>query len=174
MSMAYVERYSIRDYECWEGKWELIYGEPYAMTPSPGVSHQRLERNILLQLSDGLKQCTECEALSEIDWYVSDDTVVRPDIIVACGILSERVTKTPALIVEVISPSTAGRDELLKFELYQREGVEWYILVYPGVEKAKVYRLVEGQYLKEADYNKETVEFDIGICSVSIGFDGIW
>jgi Uma2 family endonuclease len=174
MSTAYSEHYSIRDYEAWKGDWELVYGKPYAMTPSPGVSHQRLERNILLQLDAGLSQCEECEALSEIDWCVSDDTVVRPDIIIAFGVLGERLSITPALIVEIISPLTARRDELLKFDLYQREGVEWYILVYPDENKAKVYRLVEGQYMKEADFSTEAFEFDIGLCSVLLEFSRIW
>lgn len=120
MSTAYSEHYTIRDYEAWEGDWELVYGEPYAMTPSPGISHQRLERKLLLQLDAGLSQCVKCEALSEIDWCVSDDTVVRPDIVIACDISGERLSKKPVLIIEIISPSIARRDELLKFELFQR------------------------------------------------------
>jgi len=174
MSTAYSEHYSIRDYEAWKGDWELIYGEPYAMTPSPGVSHQRLERKLLLQLDAGLSQCGKCEALSEIDWCVSDDTVVRPDIVIACDISGERLSKTPALIIEIISPSTARRDELLKFDLYQREGVKWYVLVYSRENKAKVYRFSEGQYMKEADFSSETFTFDIGHCSVPLEFARIW
>ncbi len=174
MSTAYSEHYSIRDYKAWKGDWELVYGVPYAMTPSPGISHQRLERKLLLQFDAGLRQCEARETLSEIDWYVSDDTVVRPDIIIACGNLGERLSKTPALIVEIISPSTARRDELLKFELYQREGVEWYILVYPAENKAKVYRLLEGRYVKEANFSTEAFEFNIGLCSVPLEFSRIW
>ncbi|MCX8048318.1 MAG: Uma2 family endonuclease [Methylohalobius sp.] len=33
--------------------------------------------------------------------------------------------------LEVVSPSTCGKDERLKFELYQREGVKYCILIYP-------------------------------------------
>ena len=57
MSTAYSEHYSIRDYEAWKDDWELVYGEPYAMTPSPGITHQKLERKLLLQLDTGLSQC---------------------------------------------------------------------------------------------------------------------
>ena len=97
-----------------------------------------------------------------------------PDVIIACGISGERLLKTPALIVEIISPPTARRDELLKFELYQREGVAWYILVYPDDKKAKVYRLSEGQYKKKGDFSTEIFEFDIGPCSVPLEFSRIW
>jgi len=144
------------------------------MTPSPGITHQRLERKLLLQLDAGSSQCGKCEALSEIDWCVSDDTVVRPDIVIACDISGERLSKTPALIIEIISPSTARRDELLKFDLYQREGVKWCVLVYSRENKAKVYRFSEGQYMKEADFSSETFTFDIGHCSVPLEFARIW
>lgn len=32
-SLAYMEKYSVEDYQQWEGNWELIYGDAYAMTP---------------------------------------------------------------------------------------------------------------------------------------------
>ena len=30
--------YTYEDYLCWEGRWELINGIPYAMTPAPTVT----------------------------------------------------------------------------------------------------------------------------------------
>lgn len=179
MSLAYEEHYSVKDYEKWQGDWELIHGEPYAMTPSPSISHQRLEKNILLQLDSTLKhnkikECTQCEVLSEVDWYAANDTIVRPDVLIACNIQGERLVTTPEVIVEIISPSTARRDELLKFELYQNEGVKIYILVYPDEKKAKVYGLVDGSYLKVGDFSQSVFEFDIGSCMLSLNFAAIW
>jgi hypothetical protein len=52
--------------------------------------------------------------------------------------------------------------------------VEWYILVYPDENKAKMYRLLEDQYTKEADFSTEAFEFDIGLCSVPLEFSRIW
>lgn len=174
MSLAYTEHYSLKDYEMWKGDWELIHGEPYSMSPSPSISHQRLEKKILLQLDRELKECSQCEALSEVDWTVSNETVVRPDVLIACNIQGEKLTKTPEMIVEIISPSTARRDELLKFELYENEGVGIYVLVYPDEKKAKAYRLVNGHYLKIGDFSQNTLEFRIGSCSVSLNFSVIW
>lgn len=174
MALAYTEHYTARDYEQWQGDWELIYGAPYAMAPSPGVSHQRIERALLLQLDQGLKACSECEVLSEIDWYCSDDTVVRPDVLIACEILGEKLSKTPELIVEVVSPSSAKRDELVKFELYQQEGVKFYILAYPDEQKAKVYRLLEGRFIKVADFSQEVFEFVVKSCKLSLDFSQLW
>lgn len=34
--------YTIEDWKTWEGRWELINGVPYAMTPGPSPDHQRI------------------------------------------------------------------------------------------------------------------------------------
>ena len=38
--------YTYDDYVQWEGRWELINGIPYAMTPAPSVKHQLISQNI--------------------------------------------------------------------------------------------------------------------------------
>lgn len=38
----YIPRYTIDDYQHWEGDWELIDGVPIAMTPSPFGHHERI------------------------------------------------------------------------------------------------------------------------------------
>ncbi|BCN92707.1 hypothetical protein THMIRHAM_04920 [Thiomicrorhabdus immobilis] len=174
MALAYSEHYTVRDYALWEGDWELIHGAPYAMAPSPSISHQRIEKGFLFQFDLSLKKCTNCEVLAEIDWQSSDDTVVRPDVLIACNIEGEKLTKTPELIVEIVSPTSAKRDELTKFELYQQEGVKFYILAYPDEKMAKVYRLHEGRFIKEADYSNERFDFKIRECDLSIDFSQIW
>ncbi|MEO1923214.1 MAG: Uma2 family endonuclease, partial [Nautiliaceae bacterium] len=36
MATAIIEElYTVKDYEQWEGDWELIEGRPYAMAPAP-------------------------------------------------------------------------------------------------------------------------------------------
>jgi len=42
MKVAYKEHYTAENYQEWEGDWELIYGEPYAMSPSPLYDHQHI------------------------------------------------------------------------------------------------------------------------------------
>ncbi|MEA3405044.1 MAG: Uma2 family endonuclease [Pseudomonadota bacterium] len=174
MASAYGEHYSVRDYQLWEGDWELIYGAPYAMAPSSSISHQRLEQAISVQLYETLQKCERCEVLSEIDWQSSDDTVVRPDVLVACNIQGEKLTKTPELIVEVVSPTSAKRDETVKFELYEKEGVKHYFIVYPEELKVKVYELKEGKFIKVADFSDEQYEFSIKDCPINLDFNKIW
>jgi hypothetical protein len=38
----YIPRYSYKDYLEWEGKWELIGGIAYAMSPAPIIKHQEI------------------------------------------------------------------------------------------------------------------------------------
>jgi Uma2 family endonuclease len=174
MALAYNEHCTVRDYQLWEGDWELIRGAPYAMAPSQSISHQRLEQALSFQLFSQLQLCQDCEIIGEVDWLCSADTVVSPDLLIACNIQGEKLTKTPELIVEVVSPNSAKRDELTKFELYQQEGDKLYILAYPDEQVAKVFRLHEGRYIKEEDFVDEVFEFSVKGCELNIDLSLVW
>jgi Uma2 family endonuclease len=174
VALAYLEHYSADEYRRWKGDWELIAGAPYAMTPPPTVSHQMVSVKIIRQLDEQLENCEICFALAETDWEVSSDTVVRPDCMVVCHKTGEKVIKTPTIIFEIISTSTAQRDEQLKFQLYEREGVEYYILVYPSRNVAKIYKLVNGRFQKAGDFDEESYQFEAGDCRIQFDFGKIW
>ena len=170
-----IEHYTLDDYRRWKGDWELIQGIPLAMAPSPAIEHQRLSGRIYSQLDAALDACPSCEALFEIDVEFAEDTVVRPDVIAICYTPEgERLTRAPELIFEVVSPSTARRDEQTKFQLYRDEGVTWYVLVYPSATKAKVYRLIDGDYRKIGDFHDEQHCFELSACNVPFEFGRIW
>ena len=173
-NLAYDERYTYSDYQEWEGDWELIYGNAYAMAPSPMYSHQYINGKTYRQLDEKLENCAKCSAVIEMDWKISDDTVVRPNSMVICYEPDEILTKKPEIIFEVISPSTGKRDEILKFDLYQNEGVKYYILVYPDNRKAKLYQLIEYKYRKIGDFSDEIYTFDAEGCKIDFDFGFIW
>jgi len=78
--------------------------------------------------------------LIDEDWKLSSNTILKPDVSVVCDDDNPSfITKTPEIIFEVLSPSTAQRDEGLKFKLYEEQGVKYYILVYPEDLVAKVF-----------------------------------
>lgn len=168
--------YSVADYRLWEGDWELVEGIPYAMVPSPTVTHQRTALKIARQLDELLESCDSCQVLHETDWIVADDTVVRPDVMVVCGdITGDYPTQPPPLIFEIISPSTAVKDEQLKFELYQREGVRWYVLVYPDGRKARIFRFEERRTVEERDVSLDRQRFEPeDDCHFEFDFGRIW
>jgi Uma2 family endonuclease len=171
----YLPHYTYEDYKNWEGDWELIKGIPYAMAPSPFKKHQIVSLKIVNQIYEQLKDCPKnCQVLYEIDWIISEDTVVRPDILVVCDDESEDfVRKTPSLIFEVVSKSTLFKDENLKFELYEREGVSYYILVYPEKEWLKIYKQIDGKFVGVFSGKRGIYTFGIE-CPLKLEVDEIW
>ncbi|MDD5329912.1 MAG: Uma2 family endonuclease [Sulfuricella sp.] len=170
-----IERYTVEDYRRWEGDWELIDGVPQAMAPSPLITHQRIAGEIHGQLYASLRDCPRCQPLFEIDVEFSDNTVVRPDVLVICyEPEGDRLTRAPDLVFEVLSKTTARRDEVTKFDLYRAEGVGHYVLIYPEAHKAKVYRLVDGEYRKVGDFVDEKHIFDLSKCTIDFDFSRLW
>jgi len=174
-ALPILQTYTFDDYQQWTGDWELIDGQAVAMAPSLAVEHQVTSFAIAQQLGINLDHCPHCQALFEIDVQFSDDTVMRPDVLVICyNPEGDRLTRAPDLVFEVISPKTARVDEVIKFEVYRREGVAHYVLVYPDVKKAKVWRLIDGDYRKVADFHDETHHFELSKCSFDFDFARLW
>lgn len=171
---AYREHYTVEDYRHWHDEWELVYGVPYAMAPSLIVTHQSINMKIARELSEQLDNCPVCQPLFEIDWEISSDTVVKPDTLVICYEPDEKLTEKPEIIFEITSPSTVRRDERLKFDLYEQEGVAFYVIVYPAKQIAKVYRLHEGRYIKAGDFSQECYTFETEACRIDFDFSKIW
>ena len=165
--------YTYDDYKEWEGEWELIYGLAYAMAPAPMIKHQSISNNIAWELKNALSDCKKCKALLPVDWKIAEDTVVQPDNSVICFEPTNEayISKAPAIIFEVLSKATAKKDQTIKYELYEREGVRYYIIVNPDDKVAKVYELKEGRYVKLCDATDERVEFRIDACKDALSFD---
>jgi Uma2 family endonuclease len=173
MSVSTIVDYTYEDYRNWEGDWELIEGVPISMAPAPSRVHQNIATEILVTLKNSIEdeECPDCVVSFENDWKISNDTILRPDIIFTCDDEgTEYLTKAPKIIIEILSPSTARKDETIKFDIYEEEGVEYYILVYPDDLRAKVYRLIDGKYRKIGDFTKESLEFEGVDCGLSIDF----
>ena len=176
MSVAkYIEYYTYEDYKNWEGDWELIEGVPVAMAPSPLGIHQYLNGRIFRILDEELENCVNCVALIEEDWIISSDTILRSDTLVVCKEdLFSNVKKTPHLIVEVVSKSTKLKDETIKKEIYEKEGVKTYILIYPDILKARVFILENGEYKDLGMFVDEVFETNIEECKIKIDFKKVF
>jgi len=127
----FVPHYTVSDYQLWKGDWELWEGFAVAMTPSPFGRHQRLAIKLGTLFENAITN-RRCHAtvIPEVGWIVTNDTVVRPDLIVVCGEGPERhLENPPELVVEVLSASTRPHDLNYKRELYHRLGVGAYWMV---------------------------------------------
>lgn len=146
--------YTVDHYRTWKGDWELIDGVPSAMTPSPSPLHQLVAKGLVTQLDNSLlknKDCGDCEVVYELDWFVDDYTVLRPDIAIVCGFdINQPLTKAPWLIIEIISPSSGLVDRHTKFEIYEEEQVPYYIIVDPLREHYQIFALQNSSYEEQS------------------------
>jgi len=172
----YLPHYTVADYEAWEGSWELIEGVPYAMSPAPAILHQSISSKIQGQLFQLLLDCKDFQALLPVGWKINGDTIVRPDNLVVCGAVEgQYLNKAPSIIFEILSPSTAKKDTGIKFDLYQQEDVDYYVIVNPDESVVKVYRLTDdGRLIKKLDTRNEGYRFEIDNCELNFDFSKIW
>jgi Uma2 family endonuclease len=125
---------------------ELIDGVHY-VTPSPTLSHQELVGRLHLAIGNFLSTRRHLGRLflARLDVVLSDYDVVEPDLLFVAGdqldILTEaNVQGAPALVIEVLSPSTRRRDEGIKRKLFDQKGVREYWLVDPKGRRVSVCR----------------------------------
>jgi Uma2 family endonuclease len=154
-----VPHHTYGEYLTWpeDQRYELIDGLAYAMAAAPVRRHQRLSFEVARQIADALED-GPCEVnVAPFDVRLPDGdeadeavaTVVQPDITVVCDPfkLDERGCRgAPDWIIEVLSPASAGQDQVRKLALYERHGIKEYWLAHPGDRIVTVYRLDGGVY----------------------------
>ena len=153
------EYHTYGDYLTWpeEVRYELIDGDAYLMAPAPTVSHQHIAGEVYRQLANALRGSPCRVLIAPLDVLLPKadeaddriDTVVQPDVLVVCDQrkVGERgVRGAPDFVLEVLSPSTAGHDQVRKLRIYERHGVREYWLVQPWGKVLTVYRLENGAY----------------------------
>jgi len=141
VSTAYneAEYYTYADVLSWDEsiRAEIIEGEISMMAP-PDTNHQDIAGDFFAILHEFLKGkiCRAYIAPFGVRLFpkkdLSDDTLVEPDIVVVCD--KSKIDKrgcngAPDLVVEILSPSSARHDQMIKFRLYQRAGVREYWIV---------------------------------------------
>lgn len=127
-------------------RYELLDGI-LLVSPAPVPRHQAAigELHLLLRAV-----CPDDHFvfLAPLDWRPDGRTSLQPDLLVVrrdrIGV--KNIVETPALVVEVLSPSSARIDRMLKFSRYAEGGVGQYWLVDPRVPSVDIYDLVDGEY----------------------------
>ena len=168
------ERYTYQDYLLWKGDWELVNGYPYAMAPSPIRNHQWFASKFIQKAGNEIDKSNcngNCQAYSELDWVIDNDSVVRPDCMIVCGDFKEDfLTFAPALIVEISSSSTKLRDRNTKYKLYEMKGVKYYVISDTEKKTVDVFELVLGKYVAKTD-----IQFKLsGGCKINFDITSLW
>ena len=171
--------YTYSDYKEWDDRWEIIDGVAYAMAPAPYPKHQKVVVHIWRELDKNLK-CNNknCEIyVAPVDWKIDENSVVQPDVALFCETPTKQFfSKTPPLVVEVLSKATALKDVTTKYRLYEKQGVLYYIIVEPNSEISDIFKLVDGEYQLIKKATKEdiyTFEFSYE-CYSEIDFSTIF
>lgn len=124
-----------------DDKVELIDNIVY-MTPAPTPMHQKICFKTAKILDEYVAE-KNCQMLQSVNVRLYDEQKkkigdVIPDISVFCqykDLNAAFIEDIPAIIVEIVSPSTVYTDNIKKTDLYKRAGVKEYWLIDP---KSKV------------------------------------
>ena len=166
-----IENYTYTDFFEWDEnvRAELIDGEIIMMAP-PVRRHQEILTQLLYQIESFLKgkKCKVYPAPFAVRLFPqadnSDNTVVLPDIVVVCeeSKLDDRgCNGAPDLVIEIISPSTARYDRIVKFRKYQIAGVKEYWIVDPDLQTVQACILENSRYIMSMYDETETVPISV-------------
>ena len=126
-------------------RYELIDGELIPM-PSPKEIHQKILKLMTLRFFSVEARGLGTFYFAPFDVILSSTNVVQPDLIFISSarahiITEDNIRGAPDLLVEILSPSTAGYDRTTKRNLYARHGVGEYWLVDPYAKTITVLLL---------------------------------
>jgi Uma2 family endonuclease len=157
------QSHTYADYLMWSGSYgdELVDGTAYVREPpSPTRSHQDIVGELYFQAATALKSRPYRVYVAPFDVRLPKgtetddqiDTVVQPDVLIVCYLekLDARGMRgAPDWVAEVLSPSTARHDRIVKVPAYERAGVREVWLVHPIDRTLTIYRLEAGRYGRE-------------------------
>src|SRR5689334_14824770 len=127
-------------------RYELLDGR-LLVTPAPVVKHQAVTLELAIRLREACPP--ELAALvSPVDWQPDGRNSFQPDVLVVRNerLSVKNITAAPVLAVEVLSPSTRGRDLVDKRAKYEAAGVASYWVVDPDEPSVLAWDLVDGHY----------------------------
>ncbi len=152
------QHHTYADYLTWpdDRRAELIDGVSYVKEPpAPSRLHQEIVGELYHQVRTALegRSCRAYVAPFDVRLPKSGepdeqiDTVVQPDVLVVCDahkLDARGMRGAPDWIAEVLSPATAGLDQIIKLRAYERAGVLEAWLIHPTDRLLTVYRLEKG------------------------------
>lgn len=151
---------------------ELLDGELF-MSPQPNGRHVRVLSVLGAVVGTRFGLSGQGGARDPGGWWVLgrpechlalDRRVVIPDLagwrrerMPSPPMDSHKFSVVPDWVCEVLSPSTAGYDTIIKMPKYLEAGVQWVWIVDPVGRRIDVYRAGDGEWLEAGAYDGELV-----------------
>lgn len=138
--------YPLAGWQQWDGRWELIGGVAYAMTPPPSTEHQQLSMSLASRSFASLEAARTRGGSGGFAVFAAptdvflESSVVQPDLLIVCDAAKSSlrgIEGPPALVEESLSPATGRKDLTTKGWLDEAAGVPEYLLVYPKERRAE-------------------------------------
>ncbi len=152
-----------------EERAELYEGIPVYMSPA-SYEHEAVIANLIAAFKVALKgnKCLVFGSNLQVVFPFQDEkkgkdnVTVLPDISIVCNkekLRNKRCYGAPELVVEVLSPSTARNDRLLKLHYYEKAGVHEYLIVDYRNRLIEKYVLGENGYRLAEVYGQANETF---------------
>lgn len=116
--------------------FELEDGDLIEMAQST-LRHQEVSGNLNTAVLIYLRQNKLGKIWQEVEVDITPTRTYVPDLVFLAkerfALIEEgkRVVGPPDLVVEILSPATASKDQTVKLKAYQQAGVPWYWIVDP-------------------------------------------
>jgi Uma2 family endonuclease len=157
-----------------EGTLCQLINNKIVISPSPKWKHQDIIQIIMVAIGNYLKKNRAGKVLSDVDVYLDEENVYRPDIMLITNeqshILSDDgyMHGSPALIIEVLSEGTQKYDRTEKKDIYEKYGVKEYWLIDPATLKCEGFINENNNFKQIAKTNKN---FTIRLLDLTIKLD---
>ena len=155
---------SVADFEAWHlgqpERWEFVDGRPRLMAPA-SMRHSILKRNVFRSL-DGALAASACEVLVDGPQILTDEISAIPDVVVTCAPLdlTSSVVAEPAIIIEVMSPSSEIDDTGRKWFSYRKIPSLRHYLVLSQDERVVQVHSRAGELWRERFVSAGALELD--------------
>jgi Uma2 family endonuclease len=130
---------------------ELFDGSLH-VTPAPTPRHQRISRRLANAFDRGA-DAAGLHVLEAVNVRLRPDRIPIPDLVITSDIdFDELVIDATAvrLICEILSPSNASTDKVLKMHYYASAGIRWYLVVEPDTGALHLYELAGTTYVEHS------------------------
>jgi Uma2 family endonuclease len=130
---------------------ELFDGSLY-VTPAPTPRHQHISRKLANALDPGV-EAAGMHVLEAVNVRLKPGRMPIPDLVIAQDIDFDELVldaRSIKLVCEIISPSNASADKVLKMHYYAAAGIGWYLLAEQETGALHLYKLAGNHYVEHS------------------------